>query len=189
MLIIPYESVTGALVNAIAVVGRLISQAVAGAYSANDLTSARWFETFRMTGTLPDQPDLSSTSRDRLAGILRSDEVQAALQELLATQLSDRPETGASRTRDAVCMAVTTIGPDATRFAEALAGYYGSRICSFVACPEAQDPLLLAQIRSEGLSARMITIPRTVERHTAVLADEERWPDTRQAIELLEAGT
>ncbi len=54
---------------------------------------------------------------------------------------------------------------------------------------EAQDLPLLAQIRSEGLSAHMITILRAMERHITALADEERWPDARQAIELLEAGT
>jgi hypothetical protein len=188
MLIIPDEVVTGALVNAIAVVGCLISQAEAGSYTAGDLTSARWFETFRMTGTLPDQPDRSFTSRDRLSGLLRGDEVQAALQEL-AAQLTDAPENDASRARDAVRMDMTAVEPDVARFAEALAGYYDSQICSFVGHLESKDPLLLAQVRSDGLSARMITIPRAIERHTAVLADEGRWPDARQAIELLEAGT
>ena len=189
MLIIPDEEVTGALVNAIAVVGCLLSHAVAGSYTVDDLTSARWFETFRMTGTLPDQPDRAFTPRDRLSGLLRGDEVQAALQELLAAQLTDAPETDASRAREAVRMDMTAVGPDVARFVPAPTGYYDSQICSFVGYLESQGPPLLAQIRSEGLFARMITIPRAIERHTAVLADEGRWPDTRQAIELLEAGT
>jgi hypothetical protein len=55
MLIIPDEVVTGALVNAIAVVGRQISKAASGVRKPDeDLATARWFETFRLTGTLPD---------------------------------------------------------------------------------------------------------------------------------------
>jgi hypothetical protein len=72
MLIIPDEVVTGALVNAIAVVGRQISKAASGVRKPDeDLATARWFETFRLTGTLPDQSDLSPASRNRLAEVLR----------------------------------------------------------------------------------------------------------------------
>ena len=56
MLIIPGEVVTGALVNAIAVVGRQMSKAVAGVRKWDDVATARWFETFRLSGTLPDHP-------------------------------------------------------------------------------------------------------------------------------------
>src|SRR5258708_1758317 len=63
MLINPDEVVTGALVNAIAVVGRQIGKAVAGLRKTNeDLATARWFETFRLTGALPDLPGLSPAS-------------------------------------------------------------------------------------------------------------------------------
>jgi hypothetical protein len=55
MLIIPVEVVTGTLVNAIAVVGRQIGKAAAGLRKTDDdLATARWFETFRLTKTLPD---------------------------------------------------------------------------------------------------------------------------------------
>ena len=51
MLIHPNEVVTGALVNAIAVVGCQISKAAAGLCKTDeDLATARWFETFRLTG-------------------------------------------------------------------------------------------------------------------------------------------
>ena len=174
MLIIPDEVVTGALVNAIAVVGRQISKAVAGVRKSDDVTTARWFETFRLTGTLPDQPDLSPATQDRLAGILNGDEIQAALQELLAVRLTDAPETDASRARDAIHLALSAAGPDAARFAEALADYYDDQICSLVARLEAKDPPLLAQIRSEAFSARIVSALHAIARHTAALADAER---------------
>jgi hypothetical protein len=51
------------LVNAIAVVGRQIGKAVAGLRKTNeDLATARWFETFRLTGTLLNLPGLSPAS-------------------------------------------------------------------------------------------------------------------------------
>jgi len=48
--------------------------------------TARWFETFRLTESLPELPDLSSASGERLAVVLSGAEVQAALQELLAVR-------------------------------------------------------------------------------------------------------
>ncbi len=110
MLIIPDEVVTGALVNAIAVVGRQISKAVGGIRESDDVATARWFETFRLTGTLPDQPEPSPATQDRLAGILDGDEIQAALQELLAVRLTDASVTDASRARGAVRLALSAAG-------------------------------------------------------------------------------
>lgn len=177
MLIIPDEVVTGALVNAIAVVGRQISKAASGLRKPDaGLATARWFETFRLTGTLADQPDLSPASRDRLAEVLSGAEIQAALQELLAARLTDAPETDASLARDAVRTTVTTADPDAAAFAGALAEYYDDQICGLVARLEAEEPPLLAQIRSEAFSSRIISILHAIERHTAALTDDERRP-------------
>ena len=171
MLIHPDEVITGALVNAIAVVGRQISKAVAGVREPDDVTTARWFETFRLTGTLPDQLDLSPATQDRLAGILSGDEIQAALQELLAVRLTDASEIEAARARDAVRLALNDAGTDAARFTEALTDYYDDQICSLVARLEARDPPLLAQIRGEAFAARIISALRDIGRDTAALAD------------------
>lgn len=175
MLINPDEVVTGALVNAIAVVARQISKAAAGLRKTDeDLATARWFETFRLTGTPPDRTDLSPGSWDQLAGVLSSDETQAALQELLAARLTDAPETDASRARDAIRMSLSTAGSDTAAFADALADYYDDQISSLVARLEAEEPPLLAQIRSEAFSSRMITVLHAIERHTAALADDRQ---------------
>lgn len=93
MLIVPDEVVTGALVNAIAVAGRQITKAASGLRKPDEIVAtARWFETFRLTGTVPDQVRMSPAARERLAVALGGVEVQAALQELLALRLTDAPE-------------------------------------------------------------------------------------------------
>jgi uncharacterized protein YidB (DUF937 family) len=187
MLINPNEVVTGALVNAIAVVGRQISKAAAGLRGTDeDVTTARWFETFRLTGTPPDVPGLSPVYRERLAVVLGGVEVQAALQELLAVRLTDAPETDASQAREAVRVAVVAAEPDAAGFAGVLAGYYDDQISALVARLEAEEPPMLVQIRSEAFSARMISVMHAIERHTAALTEDERQsPDVRAAGRLL----
>jgi hypothetical protein len=170
MLINIVDIVDGALVNAIALTGRRVSVAVdglGGRRRASDLTAARWFETYRLTSEAPEIPGLSPALTERLAGILQGDEAQAALQELLAARLTDAPETDAASARQVL---VLTLGADELKVAEALAGYYDDHICALVARLEADDPPLLAQIRGEAFSARMINVLNAIERHTAALS-------------------
>ena len=169
-------------------VGRQISAAASGLRKTDDdLTIARWFETFRLTGSLPDLPDLSQTSVERLVAALSGADVQAALQELLAVRLTDAPETDASRARNAVRVALNISSPDADGFAVALADYYDDQICALVARLEGADPPLLAQIRGEAFSARIISVLRAIERNTAAPAghDEQRRDHDREAGRLL----
>ena len=139
-----------------------------------DLATARWFETFRLTGAPPELPGLSPAAAERLAEVLGGDELQAALQQLLAVRLTDAPETDASRARDALHDAVAAADPGAAAFGGALAGYYDDQICTLVARLEGEEPSLLAQIRSEAFSARIISVLQAIERHSAVLAGGER---------------
>jgi hypothetical protein len=176
MLISIGEIVDGALINAIALTGRRISVAVSGLHGrrrAEDLSVARWFETYRLTGVTPDLPELSPALTQRLAEVLRSDEVQAALQELLAARLTDAPETDAADARQVFCLTLIAADPDAdsdaVQAAGALAGYYDDQICALVARLEGADPPLLAQIRSEAFSTRMINVLNAIGRHTAAL--------------------
>ena len=126
------EILDGALINAIAVIGRRVSVAIDGALErrrADDLTTARWFETYRFTREVP--PDLvkGSPARDRLTKILNGDDIQAALQELLAARLTDSPESAAKRVRQLLFMTLRAAGPDVARYAEKLAEYYDDQIC------------------------------------------------------------
>jgi hypothetical protein len=171
MLINIVDIVDGALVNALALTGRRVSVAVRllGRRRTADLTLARWFETNRLTSESPDLPDLSPALTQRLADILRGDEIQAALQELLAARLTDAPEADAAGARQILSLTLDVADADAARFAEALAGYYDDQICALVARLEAEESPLLAQIRSEAFSTRTINVLAAIERHTAAL--------------------
>lgn len=173
MLINIGDVVDGALVSAIAVAGRRISVAVDGLRGRrrlNDLTAARWFETYRMASEAPGLPELPAALTERLAEVLRGEEAQAALHELLATRLTDAPEADATAARQVLVLTLTTADARAAQFAEALAGYYDDQVCALVARLKADDPPLLAQIRSEAFSTRMINILNAIERHTAALS-------------------
>jgi NACHT domain len=173
MLINIDEVVTGALVNAIALAGRRISVAVDGLRGrrrVGDLTAARWFETYRMTSEAPGLPELPAELTERLAEIMRGDEAQAALHELLAARLTDAPETDATAARQVLSLTLTSADAGAAGFAEALADYYDDQARALVARLEADDPPLLAQIRSEAFSTRLINILNAIERHTAALS-------------------
>jgi hypothetical protein len=182
MIIVPADIVTGALVNAIALAGRKISELVVDLTKSEELTTVRWFETFRFTEVVPEQDDLTPGSRDHLIEILNGDEIQAALQELLAARLTDAPETDASRARNAIRLTLSIADPDTTQYAEKLAAYYDDEICTLVARLEAEEPPLLSQIRSEAFSTRTINILNAIERHTAALISR---PDHRTETSFL----
>lgn len=174
MLINIGDVVDGALVNAIALAGRRISMAAGGLRGrrrADDVSAARWFETYSLTGTPPDLPGLSENLARRLVGVLNGDEFQAALQELLAARLTDAPETEASAARRVLIVTLITNVADAAPVAEVLAGHYDDQISALVARLEADDPPLLAHIRSDAYSTRMINVLNAIERHTAALTN------------------
>lgn len=79
------EVATGVLVAAIGTAGRWLATAARAPRGrrAEDLSIARWFETYKLTETVPDLPGLSDLppgDAECLAEILRGPEVQAALQ-------------------------------------------------------------------------------------------------------------
>ena len=75
----------------------------------------------------------------------------------------------AARAREVFCLTLSTADPAVSQFGPPLAEFYDDQICSLVARLEAAEPAMLAQIRSEAMSARMIAILRAIERHTAAL--------------------
>ena len=137
---------------------------------AEDLSIARWFETYKLTTSLPDLPGLSAELASRLAGVLGGEAVQAVLQELLAVRLTDADDVEAGRAREVFCLTLSSADPDLSVFGPPLAEYYDEEISSLVARLEMAEPAILAQIRSEALSARMIAVLRAIERHTAALS-------------------
>ncbi|MBO0803088.1 MAG: NACHT domain-containing protein [Nocardiopsaceae bacterium] len=185
------QAATEALVAAIGVAGRWLATAARAprGRKAEDLGIARWFETYKLTSDVPELPELSPADAERLAEILRGPDVQATLQELLAARLTDAPDNDAARAREAFRLTVTLALPSAASSAARLADFYDEQIGTLVARVEAGEPDLLAQIRSEALSTRMIAVLNAIERHTAALSTSPRNADTflasyrRQVVE------
>jgi hypothetical protein len=137
---------------------------------AEDLSIARWFETYKITAKFPELPGISDDAAELLSEVLSGDEIQAALQELLAVRLTDGSNADAGRAREVFRLTLATAGPPLSRFGPPLAEFYDDQVCEMVARLEAAEPSMLTQIRSEALSARMIATLRAIERHTAALS-------------------
>lgn len=183
------EVATGVLVNAIAVVGRRLSKVIGGWRGRGrmeDLYTARWFETYRLTSRMPPLPAMEPASAERLADVLRGNEIQAALQELLAVRLTDAPEAEATRAHQVLWQTLATADYDVAPFAGVLAEFYDHQICALVAHLEADDRKLdnklLAQIRLEAFATRLISIVRAIERHAAALAARPSQPSEAQFL-------
>jgi hypothetical protein len=175
MLVNLDEVVTGVLISAIGAVGRWLGTAASAARdghgrTADDLAVARWFETYKLTVRVPpDTSGMSPLASARLVELLRGDDAQAAVQELLAVRLTDGTDMDAGRAREAFALTLASADdPEISSFAETAADYYDEEICDLVG--RLKDSPMLAQIRSEALAARMIAVLRAIERHTAALA-------------------
>ena len=162
---------TKALSTAIGILGTRLAAALAKPRGrrAEDISTARWFETYKLTRSFPELPDLSPELVPRLAELLSGDAIQATLQELLAVRLTDADNVEADRARDAFCLTLSSSDPQLSSCGPLLADYYDDEISALAARLEAAEPAILTQIRSEALSARTIAILRAIERHTAAL--------------------
>jgi hypothetical protein len=108
---------------------------------------------------------LTPALTEQAAAILRGDEIQAALQELLAVRLTDAPEADVARAR-----AVFELTLPGLELARALFDYYDDQICGVVGRLQAADSPALDQIRRDAFSTRMTAILGAIERHTAALS-------------------
>jgi len=184
MVTIPPDILHGLLVNAISATGRMIVGSASNMRShrsADELDIARWFDTYQITG---DGPDLPEPDANQIKAVLRSDEAQAVLQELLAARLTDAPETDIPRIRTAweLSFAQDTLFKLDTKLVGTLFDYYDSKICELVARLEASAPPALAQIRSDASSTRILHVLNAIERHTAALSAR---PDERTEASFL----
>jgi hypothetical protein len=174
MLVNLDEVTTGVLISAIGTVGQWLGTAAAAVWAgrgraAGDLAVARWFETYKLTERVPpDTSGMSPAALARLAELLRGDDVQAAVQELLAVRLTDGTELDAAQAREVFVLTLAGADdPEISSHVETLADYYDDEICDLVG--RLGDSPVLAQIRSEALFARMIAVLHAIERHTAAL--------------------
>jgi hypothetical protein len=167
------EVAVGVLVDAIAATSRRIAvtaKTLRDRRQSRDLALARWFETYRLTDRQPELPGLPDGLTQALADVLRGDDVQAELQELLAARLTDAPEADARQVRAAFELTLTLASSEMAGLAGPLFDFYDDQVCDLVARLEAAEPALLSQVRTEALSTRMIAILGAIERHTAALA-------------------
>jgi hypothetical protein len=106
----------------------------------------------------------------RLGGFLQGDDVQAVLHELLAARLTDAPEADVERIRTVFDLALSADLPELVSVGAELFSYYDSQICELTGRLEGTEPAMLAQVRAEALSARMIAILGAIERHASALS-------------------
>ena len=182
------EVVAGVLVDAVVTAGRRLGGAASawhGRRYAEDVAIARWFDTYRLTERPPALPDLSPEAAASLAEVLREDEVQGVLHELLAARLTDAPETDVNQIRPVFALTLDRFDlaeSDVASVAGELFDYYDKQICSLVGRLEGAEPSLLAEIRGEALSARMISTLHAIDRHIGALTSQ---PGRRTEAEFL----
>src|SRR5215472_2022531 len=147
----------GALVNAITTLGRQLAKAVRKARRfrhEDDIAIAHWFDTYRLTSRSLDLSALPLDYPEGIVDVLRSDETQAALHDLLAVHLTRATAMEVKRAREAFSLTLTTAMPEAASLAATLADYYEDQIRELVARLESQESALLEQIRTEALPTR-----------------------------------
>jgi len=172
MLVDISAAAAGVLVNAITATGRLllapISSSLRDRRLAGDVTVARWLDTYQMTKQTPVLPDFPPALNERLAEVLRGNESQTILQELLAARLTDASEADVTRIRSVWDLTLATSG--VASVAEALFDYYDEMICDLVGRLEGSNLPLLHEIRDAAYNTRIIAVLNAIERHTAALS-------------------
>lgn len=165
----------GVLVNALWAVAQMAVRPRASRRATLELDVVGWMDTETLVrdglpGTKLELPELSEADAAKLQAALMSDEVQGALQALLAARLTDAPETDAARAREAVRLALRE-----TRYAEQLSDYYDRRIGVLVGDLEGRVGLAgLSQVRSEAYNSRIVALLGAIEQQVAALADPGR---------------
>ena len=167
------EIVAGVLVDVITSTGRRLGAsavALGDRRLGKDLEIARWFDTYQLVGDPPRFPDLSPELSERLARFLRGNDAQAALHELLAARLSDAPEADVERVGAVFDLALAGDVPELAGLGGEVFGYYDGQVSELVGRLEGAEPVLLRQIRSEALVARLVAIVGAIERHATALS-------------------
>jgi hypothetical protein len=163
----------GVLVNALWAAGRMVVRPSGpGSRRASSMLDlVGWMNTETLTRAALPQAKLElflpDTDVAELEAVLMRNEVQGALQALLAARLTDAPETDAATAREAVQLALR-----GTQYAEHLSKYYDRRIGDLVADLEGRVGLAgLRQVRTEAFSGRIVALLGAIERQVAALAN------------------
>lgn len=145
-----------------------------------ELEIASWLDTGKLAedglpGEALDLRDLSPDDAGSLVAAIDSNVTRGALQSLLATRLTDAPESDAADAREAVRAAIAGAGSVPAQHAERLSDYYDTKIAALVAHLEGRVGLEgLRQIRNEAYNSRIVYLLRSIERQLAALTDPDR---------------
>jgi NACHT domain len=171
VLINPGDVADGILVNALWAVGQMVARPGASRRAAAELDLAGWMDIEKLTGDgLPgaklELPD-SLADTPAFESAVKRDEVQGALQALLATRLTDAPEADAARAREGVRLALGD-----ARFAGPVSDYFDRKICDLVGRLEGSVGLPgLSQVRAEAYNSRIVALLGAIERQITALGD------------------
>lgn len=183
----------GVLVNAVWAVGQMVARPRGSRQLAAEMDTAGWMDTERLTreglpGARLELPELTDAEAAELEAALKRDEVQGALQALLAARLTDAPETDATRARDVVAarlaardaVRLAVGGPAAApgvaaRYAERLSEYFDDKISALVATLEGRIGFAgLRQMRAEAYNSRIVALLGTIADMLAALSHPDR---------------
>jgi len=164
---------TGVLVDVISTTGRWIATelSVAKGQKNRDLNIATWFDTYTLSDSLPALPNLpAGIQEEHLRRMLRGDDVQAIIHELLAVRLSDAPETEADRLREVFQQLLGARLPELSPIAGNLFDFFDNAICDLTARLSTSRPEVLRGIREEAHLTRINATLSAIERHAASFA-------------------
>ncbi|GAA1011106.1 hypothetical protein Aple_056920 [Acrocarpospora pleiomorpha] len=170
------DVIVGVLVEVLAATGRRLGIAAKGRRGQRrreELELARWFDTYKLADLGPNVGELpAGVSGEDVASVLYGDEFQALLHELLAVRLTDAPEIDAKRVRVSFEQIFRPAFPDVdiALLTQELFAYYDGESRRIADELKAADPLLIAQLRDEASSARIVATLHAIERHTAALS-------------------
>ncbi|MBO0803090.1 MAG: NACHT domain-containing protein [Nocardiopsaceae bacterium] len=200
MLINPGDIADGLLVSAVGALVRIAVRPRTSRRTSAELDIAGWADTEALIrdslpGVKLELPELTDNEARELTDVLESDEVQAALQVLLAARLTDAPETEATQAREAVSLAIagmrikpvighnhgaTLLGrprasTPAAEHADRLSQYFDDKTCALVGHLEGAVGLAgLRQVRDEAYNSRIVALLGTIRDMMAALANPDR---------------
>lgn len=176
MLINTGEIITGALVNAITATFKLLIGSLPSfrGDAVRDADIARWFNTYELSSGGPALPGISQARARRLVSILRRDDVQAALQTLLAARLAEAAQLEVTEQRAQWEATLARADPQMLRLAGGLFDYYDEKIGNLVARLEANPPPWFHEVRMAAQGFLNHTELSLIERNTALIATVSR---------------
>ena len=166
------EVVNGALANSLSSIAQIIVTSISGLRSrryAADIAVAQWFDMKPISKDGPPLPRLPEATRLHLAKVLKGEEAQAVLQELLAARLTAAPLVDITNIRKTWKLTFANSRIENDQLATTIFDYYDERIGALVARLAKADPSPLDSIRERAFSARLVAILSAIERHTASL--------------------